>query len=66
MKEAKSTIKKHDVALLSYQKSLEKDKEHLSRIIEDYKNSDAFQDKVMEASERAFDYSFLSYKSLIY
>ena len=37
----------------------------MSRIIEDYKNSDTFQDDVTEASKGAFNYGFLSYRSLI-
>ena len=35
------------------------------RIIEDYKNSDAFQDGMTKASERAFDNGFKSCRCLI-
>ena len=65
MKEAESIIKKCDVALLSYQKQLDKDKECMLKVIEDYKTLDAFQDEVMKASEGAFDYGFLSCRNLI-
>ena len=58
-------IEKHDEALVSYQRQLNKDKERMSRIIEDYKNSDTFQDEVKEASDGAFNYGFLSCRSLI-
>ena len=65
LKEAKSRIEKYDVALLSYQKYLDKDKERMSKVIKDYKASDAFQDEVMKALEGAFNYDFLSCKRLI-
>ena len=65
MKEAESIIKKCDVALFSYQRQLNKGKEHILKVIEDYKASDAFHDEVMEASEGALDYGFLSCRSFI-
>ena len=65
MKEAEFMIEKHNEALLSYWRQLDKDKEQMSRVIKDYKKSDDLQDEVMEALKGAFDYGFLSYRSLI-
>lgn len=59
------TVAARDKALLMYQRDIERCKAATTRAVEDYKSLEAFQQKVTEASKKAFDCGFANCKSLV-